>query len=81
MRKTKRARPSLEKFSTTILFDLLDWLRRYPSGPERLKLPCKLTLNPISPVANPCCNPPLKIGAVLSLGMDDATALQSRQSG
>ena len=26
MRKTKRARPSFEKFSTTILFDLLDWL-------------------------------------------------------
>jgi hypothetical protein len=30
MRKTKRARPSFKKFSTTILFDLLNWLRRYP---------------------------------------------------
>jgi hypothetical protein len=42
-------------------------------------LRCKLTLNPISLVANPCCNRTLKIGVVLSLGMGDATALQSKQ--
>jgi hypothetical protein len=40
---------------------------------------CKLTPNPISPVANPCCNRALKIGVVLSLGIGDATALQSKQ--
>jgi hypothetical protein len=34
---------------------------------------------PISPVSNPCCNPGLKIGVVLSLGEGDATALQSKQ--
>jgi len=37
------------------------------------------SLNPISPIANPCCNPALKIGVVLSLGMGDATALQTKQ--
>jgi hypothetical protein len=35
-------------------------------------------LNPISPVADPCCNPTLKMG-VFKLGMGDATALQSEQ--
>jgi hypothetical protein len=35
-------------------------------------------LNPIPPAANPCCNGTLKIGVVLSLGMGDATALQSK---
>jgi hypothetical protein len=40
-----------------------------------------LSLNPISPVANPCCNSPLKVGVVLSLGIGDATALRSRQPG
>jgi len=39
----------------------------------------KMTVAPISPVANPCCNLILKIGVVLSLGMDDAAALQSKQ--
>ena len=36
-------------------------------------------VHPISPVANLCCNPALKIGVVLSLGMGDATALESKQ--
>src|SRR5262249_24292711 len=31
-------------------------------------LPCKPAPNPISPVANPCCNLNLKVGVVLSLG-------------
>jgi hypothetical protein len=34
MRKMKRTRPSFEKFSTTTLFDLLDWVRRYPAPSE-----------------------------------------------
>jgi hypothetical protein len=36
-------------------------------------------LRPISPGANPCCNRILKVGVVPSLGMGDATALQSKQ--
>jgi hypothetical protein len=39
----------------------------------------KWILRPISPIAILCCNPTLKIGVVLSLGMGDATALQSKQ--
>jgi hypothetical protein len=38
----------------------------------------KFILKPISPSANPCSNPTLQIG-VVSLGMGDATALQSKQ--
>jgi hypothetical protein len=39
---------------------------------------CKPTLNPISPVANPCCNLSLKIGLDRILGIGDATALPSK---
>ena len=48
------------------------------SLPKRTRI-ANLSLNTISPVANPCCNATLKIGVVLSLGMGDATALQSKQ--
>jgi hypothetical protein len=44
------------------------------SGHERGRI---AAVNPISSVANPCCNPTSKIGLILSPGMGDATALPS----
>jgi hypothetical protein len=47
---------------------LADFRRLALSGHERLGLLLrKLPLNPISPAANPCSNPGLKISVVLSL--------------
>ena len=51
----------------------------YPPDKERF---AAMSVNPISRATNPCCNLALKIGLILSLGMGDATALQSkRQTG